>query len=132
MGSQAFTGNYYLRDVCVDTQVVVKEGSSVLVLLRGQGTRRYYALGLCREDRFAILRYENGERTELASGKFIWECGRPYQLSARAKGTELTLSVDGRTFLTAEDDHLTYGMAGLGTDGPGTVICGGFHVSGSC
>ncbi|MCR4751948.1 MAG: ADP-ribosylglycohydrolase family protein [Eubacterium sp.] len=121
-GCQAFTGNYYMRDTAVSVQTEVEEGESALVLLRGQGTRRYYALGFVRKGRAAILRWENGIVTELAAAPFAWERNIAYTLTAAAKGETLSLAVDGQTVLTAEDTHFSYGMAGLGAAAPGTVL----------
>ncbi|MBQ6385006.1 MAG: ADP-ribosylglycohydrolase family protein [Lachnospiraceae bacterium] len=118
-GCQAFTGNYYQRDGSISARAAVVEGDSAVLLLRGQGTRRYYALGFSGEDRAVILRCRNGMKEVLAEGHFPWERGREYLLSAEAEGERLSLSVDGRQVLSAEDARIGYGMPGLGMTAPG-------------
>lgn len=131
-GAQAYTGNYYLRDTAVAASVSVESGGSGLVLLHGQGTRRYYALGFSAPGECAALRYEDGTVIKLAAAPFAWQPGREYALRAEAKGDTLTLSVDGTPVLEAHDGRYPYGMPGLGFTGAGTALWRNLHISGGC
>ena len=127
-GSQAFTGNYYMEDVSVSVPAVIKEGESAMLLLRGQGTRRYYALGLAGENKAKILRYWNGRKDVLGEAAFSWERGREYILRAEVSGGKLTLWIDGEEILSAADGAFDYGMAGLGMAGPGVTSWGTVQI----
>ena len=131
-GAQAYTGNYYLRDTAVAASVTVESGGSALVLLHGQGTRRYYALGFSAPGECAALRYEDGTVIKLAAVPFAWQPGREYALRAEAKGDTLTLSVDGTPVFEAHDGRYSYGMPGLGFTGAGTALWRNLHISGGC
>ena len=131
-GAQAYTGNYYLRDTAVAASVSVESGGSGLVLLHGQGTRRYYALGFSAPGECAALRYEDGTVIKLAAVPFAWQPGREYALRAETKGDTLTLSVDGTPVLEAHDGRYSYGMPGLGFTGAGTALWRNLHISGGC
>ena len=131
-GAQAFTGNYYLRDTAVTASVTVESGESALVLLRGQGTRRYYALGFSAPGECAVLRYEDGWVTKLAAAPFVRQPGREYALRAEAKGEVLTLFVNGTPVLKASDSRYAYGMPGLGLTAAGEALWRALHISGEC
>lgn len=131
-GAQAFTGNYYLRDTAVSASVTVESGESALVLLRGQGTRRYYALGFSAPGECAVLRYEDGRVTKLAAAPFVWQPGREYALRAEAKGEVLTLFVNGTPVLEASNSRYAYGMPGLGLAAAGETLWRALHISGEC
>ena len=127
---QAFTGNYYMRDVTVSALTEICDGESALLLLRGKGTRRYYALGFSGEGHAAILRYDSGAAAELASCSFLWEKKKRYRLEASACGNSLTLSVDGNEILSASDDRFAYGMIGMGMSAAGSCLWKTLHVRG--
>ncbi len=121
---QAFTGNYYARDTVIEADVEASAGACLL--LRGQGVRRYYALGF--SDGVSIARWEAGRRTVLAAAPVRREPGRTYHLSASAKGSVLTLCIDGRPVLTAADGRFGYGMAGVCHETGGESRWSGFHI----
>ncbi len=140
-GCQAFTGNYYQREVHVSAVADILEGNSAMLLLRGQGTRRYYALGISGGNRAGIVRYDRGKAEELAAVPLVWEtdAGRSAEegrtgilLEASAVGPQLSLSVNGIEILETEDDRFSYGMTGLGMSEPGRILVSDLHISGNC
>lgn len=111
-GGQAFTGNYYTRDGAMEGEAVVESGDSCMLLLRGKGTRNFYALGLDGENA-VIACCENGEWTQLAAVPYGWQRGETLRLRAEAEGSNLRLLVDGALVLQAADDRFAYGMVGV-------------------
>lgn len=132
LGGQAFTGNYYARDGETEAAVTVLSGSGGGLILRGQGTRRYYALGFAGAGKAAICRYLDGERTVLAQTEFPWREGEEHRLLARARGEELSLLVDGQEVLRARDGRLAWGMTGACQPGAGEGLWRNFRIRASC
>ena len=129
---QAFTGDYYMRDTEITAEVTAEEGESAMLLLRAQGTRRYYALGFLRRGEAAIVLCDGGKKTVLCTAPYPWETGKAYRLNACAKGERLELVVDGERVLSAEDGRLAYGMAGLGAESPSVSRWRDLRIKGEC
>lgn len=129
--AQAFTGNYYMRSASLEAEVIVDAGDTAGLILRGQGCRRYYALGFSGRDRVSISKWEDGKRTDLASREFPWMYGKTYSLRAEAREDRLTLRIGNETVLEARDGSLAYGMLGV-CQGEGTASrWSGFHIAAS-
>lgn len=129
-GGQAFTGNYYMRDTVIETGVTPIRGGCGLVL-RSQGCRRFYTLGLLSEGKAAITRHDAGAVTLLAETAFDWKTGETYILKAEAHGDVLTLSVNNEKVLETADERFAYGMAGFAHPAAGESIWNGFHIAAS-
>lgn len=129
--AQSFTGNYYTADGTVEADVTVVSGGGML-LLRAQGTRRYYALGFEREGHISIFRFDGGEKDELAGADFPWQAGETYHLRAKARGDKLSLSVNGEKLLKARDERFTYGMTGIAHADRAESLWKSFHITGEC
>ncbi len=123
---QAFTGNYFARETVVEADV--RSDGSAGLLLRAQGTRRYYFLGFSGPERVSIVRWDSGDRTELASAEVRRDPGSAHRLRAEARGSELRLYVDGAPVLSASDDRFAYGMVGVGHEDGAVSRWSGFHI----
>lgn len=128
---QAFTGNYYTHDVRIETQVTVDFGDISGLIVRGQGCRRYYALGFTGRDQIGIFRWEAGRRIALAREKFSWKNGKPYILRAEAKEDIVSLFIDNKLLLEAEDGCFSYGMLGIYQEGRGKSHWSNFQIFGN-
>jgi len=128
-GGQAFTGNYYTRDGSIEADVTPLEGDSCLLLLRAQGTRRFYGLGL-QNQQAIIARFDSGIWTQLAATTYSWNPGRPLCLRAEAEGETLRLQINGTPVLDTQDIHFTYGMLGICHTASARSQWNRFHVRG--
>jgi hypothetical protein len=124
--AQAFTGNYYARKTVLEATLLAGDGC---LLLRGQGTRRYYALGFGGPDKAVIARWDGGTRTELAAAPFTRTPGKAVRLRGEADGDRLSLSVDGVPVLTASDSRFACGMAGVCHEAAGDSRWTDFHIA---
>ncbi len=108
--AEAMTGSYFMRDVRVTGKIMPHTGVSHLVSARVQGALRGYYGGFTK-DGVAILCNNSGMQS-LATCPFEWQYNREYTVELLAKGDSLTLWVDGRQLLHADDSTHAYGMAG--------------------
>lgn len=123
----AYAGNYYEKDCLVRTTVRPITGENHLLLLRAQGAKRGYALGFSERGKAAIYKNDFGF-TKLAETDFFWEAKNSYEMEARAVGTELSLSVNGKRVLAVEDDRFSCGMFGCGSLTMGRTEFGSFWI----
>lgn len=123
----AYTGNYYANDYQVSGKVTPLTGFSHLLLIRSKGALWGYGGGFTSEGKAAIYKNDKGCYT-LAEIDFLWQFGREYELTIKAKGNQLTLEIDGEKLLTAVDDSFNYGMYGCGSMSMGRTAFGDLKV----
>lgn len=124
----AFAGNYYAADCRITTEVTPENGDSHLLLIRAQGAMRFYAAGLEKGDKAVIYRNDFGFH-KLSESDFAWETGKTYRMSLQARGRMITLFIDGKEILCADDETFAYGMFGCGSRTMGRTLFGDFTVT---
>ncbi|MEM1484308.1 ADP-ribosylglycohydrolase family protein [Oscillospiraceae bacterium PP1C4] len=122
--AEAMTGNYYMRDVRITGKITPYTGESHLISARVQGAIRGYYGGFAKGG-VAIFCNNSGMK-QLATCPFEWQYNKEYTVELLVTGSHITLSVDGKQLLQAEDSTHTYGMAGyamyaLGRSGFGNL-----------
>ncbi len=125
--AEAMTGSYFMRDLEVSAPVRPLRGASHLLGLRVQGARRGYYAGFHGEGEIAILKHDGG-LTMLSQGAFPWAAGEDRCLSFRALGSRLTLEIDGKPALEAEDGTHAWGMAAFAQYAAGRSSFGDLSV----
>lgn len=123
----AYSGNYYTRDILVQTTIEPVNGESHLLLLRGQGAMRGYALGFAEPGKAAVYKNDFGF-VKLAEADFPWRMGQSYTVQAQAKGSNIILCIEGKEVLRVQDDSFAYGMFGCGALQMGRTLFGDFAV----
>jgi ADP-ribosylglycohydrolase len=115
--NESHTGDPDWGDVDLSLALEPVTGPRHYVLLRVGGALSGYALGFMALGEVGIYKKLEGEFHALAAAAFAWEPGRVYDLSASARGSVLTLGVDGETLLTVRDDAAPRlrGQIGLGS-----------------
>lgn len=123
----AYGGNYYSRDYEVSTSVEPVNGDCHLVLIRAQGAMRGYAAGLCGDHKAVIYKNDFGFK-KLCEAEFDWKPGMVYNMVVSAKGSTISLSIDGNQVLSVEDEAFAYGMYGCGSLTMGRTFYGDFKI----
>ncbi len=83
-----------------------------LFCLQG-GNQARLALRLPLEEKLEVIRWK-----ELGTVPFPYDSSRYYRLKVETKGTSIRASIDGKLLLTAEDDGLLRGKAGVSANVP--------------
>ena len=83
------------------------------LVARSRGHRRYYGAVLRHGKEACLYVQKDDVRTELAAAPFSYREDVPYEVCLEVRGETLTMSVDGKTVLTARDGTWKCGAAGF-------------------
>jgi hypothetical protein len=113
--NESYTGDPQWRDLQLAVDLVPLVGEQHMMLLRVQGTRRSYAVGLAGTNRLVLYKNAGGYQ-EVASAELAWTHGTCVRLEVTAKAAELIVAVDGQPLLQWHDEDAPYlsGQIGLG------------------
>lgn len=112
--SEAYTGDVMWRDYTFTADIVPIVGDQHTLLVRVQGARRSYAIGLAARNRMVLYKNERGYR-QVAEAPFTWEHGRQYSIQVHVQGAEIIASVDTGEMLRWTDltNPYLYGQIGI-------------------
>ncbi len=125
--TSSFSGNYFTKDISVKTHITPLEGVSHHLILRTQGVMKGYYLGFSDKGEIAIYKQNFGLK-KMISAPFKWKNNKSYEIEAKAIGNQLQLLIDGKVYLSCNDDMFTYGMYGMGSVKQGKSIYHTFHI----
>lgn len=108
------TGNRSWGDTHISAQFKIHSADRAGVIFHYQGLCRWTGLIFTRHG-LRIVRNYYGEDI-LAETDFIYRENQPMQLDIRTVGKSIEVSIDGKNVLTAEDDRLQSGGAGIYAD----------------
>lgn len=113
--NESYTGDPAWRDLQLTVDLVPLLGDQHDVLLRVQGTRQSYAIGLAANNRVALHKNTGGYH-EVASAHFPWAHGQRVRLTVTAIGEEFVIAADDQPILRWRDADAPYlnGQIGLG------------------
>lgn len=114
-------------DYRVESRLIYSLHRSGGLVIRCNGHRRYYAARLSGYHTAEIICRRDDNIMVLGRIPFAYTEDRPYTLSFRAKGDELSFSIDGIELLSVTDSTYRCGGAGF-VVGAGTFSADGFLV----
>lgn len=126
--SETYLGDPDWRDLTLQVVLQPQVGDQHVGLVRVQGARRSYAVGLIAAGTLGILKNAGGYHA-VAQRPFAWSHGRSYSLRIQVSGPTVRVSIDDQAELqwTDLDDAYLTGAIGLAV-GPGGH-CAFSHVS---
>jgi hypothetical protein len=113
--SESYTGDPDWRDLELNVDLVPLAGERHHILVRVQGTRRSYVVGLAGQGRLAL--YKNaGAYREVAAAPLNWAHGQRVRITVAAVDAELVVAANGQELLRWHDEGEAYlsGQIGLG------------------
>jgi hypothetical protein len=113
--NESYTGDSQWSDLHLAVDLVPLVGDQHHVLLRVQGTRRSYVVGLAESHRVVLYKNAGGYH-EVASAELAWAHGTCVRLEVTAQGAALTVAADRQVLLRWHDEDAPYlkGQIGLG------------------
>jgi hypothetical protein len=110
---EAYTGRHDWGDYTAAFTIKPIIGNDHYVNVRVQGAIRSYAAGFAKGGKLVFSKNENGYRP-LAEAAFDWQPGKEYTITVAAKGSEFTVAVDGKQYLSLSDTDSPYLTGSVG------------------
>lgn len=107
------TGGPDWQDVRVSTPLKVAMGRACGIGARVQGTRRFYGLFICEDQRLRLVKAQEGGDRLLAEADFAWDYWGEYNLALDVCGDRIRASVDGKPFFDVQDTQRPYLTGGV-------------------
>lgn len=123
----ATTGSRDWADYSVSSIFTMDLHERAGLTIRARGHRRYYAALLSGNDTLTLVKRVDESEKVLATVPFAYEENQKIVIELSAKGSTLSVALDGETMLSAEDDSFVSGGAGMVVD-RGTIPVRGFTV----
>jgi hypothetical protein len=120
-------GNRAWDDYRVSSTITFHHQQQAGLVIRARGHRRYYA-GVLVEGAARIIKRKDNQLVSLAQVELTHAIDDVHHLELSANRSALSLSVDGSTMVTAEDDDFASGGAGFLVD-TGGILADGFTVN---
>ena len=113
--NESYTGAVNWRDYALSVRLRPLLGEHHHILVRVQGARRSYAIGLGADRQFVIYKNDGGYQPVTAV-PFAWQHGQPYIITVHVVGNALTAAIEGGPVIQWVDEADPYlrGQIGFG------------------
>ncbi|MCY1153318.1 MAG: ADP-ribosylglycohydrolase family protein [Sphaerochaetaceae bacterium] len=120
---EAVTGNYYSKNVEVETDITIESKANGLIALRVQGAQRGYYAGFYNSN-LVIGKTVNGKFEVIKEKVFDIVKNREYKVKFKCEDSLFSLNIDNELELTCLDNSYKYGMVGLSMQDGGRTSFG--------
>lgn len=107
-------GTRQWTDYQVTSDVVLHLGNYGGVAARVQGLRRYYAARVTREGKAQLIRVRDGQTQILAESPLAFTYEKPYRVTLRVSGNQISARIDDITLDATDDSELALHDGGIG------------------
>ncbi|MCF7876219.1 DNRLRE domain-containing protein [Candidatus Bipolaricaulota bacterium] len=114
-GTYAYTGSSNWRNYSLSARVMSEDDDKIGFVFRYLNPDNYYIFSWQKDwgSRMRFTKIVDGEGTELARNDLGYQQGKWYDLKVKVAGDKMIAYLDGKEVLSATDDSLTRGQAGL-------------------
>lgn len=120
---EAVTGNYYSKDIEVETDITIESKANGLLALRVQGAQRGYYAGFY-QSKLVIGKTVNGKFEVIKEKVFDIVKNREYKVKFKCEDSLFSLYIDNELELTCLENSYKYGMVGLSMQDGGRTSFG--------
>lgn len=127
--AEAYTGNYYTRDIYIKARINPLNGYSHNVSFRVKGAMLGYHVGFDGLNKVSLIKNDHGfQRLKIVD--FQWEHERNYEFEVLAKGNHLIFKIDNKTVIeyTDQEDYFECGMYGFSKLDMGRTYFGDVNI----
>ncbi|WP_432665570.1 ADP-ribosylglycohydrolase family protein [Wukongibacter baidiensis] len=112
--AEAYTGNYYAKDVHIVANINPQFGFSHNLAFRVKGTMMGYHIGFDGENRVSLIKNDHGLK-RLLTVKYNWEINKNYEFELIAKGNRFIFKINDEDVIEYidNDKYFEYGMFGF-------------------
>ena len=109
---EAYTGNYYTKDISLKATVKPINGLSHNIAFRVQGAERGYHAGFNGKNKVALIINDFGFKP-LVVAQYKWKYNIEYDFQVLVKGDKIYFYINGEELICHSHDKFKYGMFGF-------------------
>jgi ADP-ribosylglycohydrolase len=128
--TSAFAGNYFQKDLHLQTDILPVHGFHHRLLFRAQGIYRNYQVGFDGSNQVSLI-LQDFECKRLLTVPFAWNQGETYHFELICQGNTITFLINQNAVLTYCDDQWTHGMFGFHFADEGECYISNLHIEGT-
>lgn len=98
-GAAAYTGNYYAKDIQVETVLTPLNGNSHMLHIHSKGVQRGYFVGFNGQNTVQLIHNQFGKEV-IKEITFDWSLGQNYQFKLSSQNGEVVLSINDQVVLS--------------------------------
>ncbi|SHK37157.1 ADP-ribosylglycohydrolase family protein [Paramaledivibacter caminithermalis] len=112
--AEAYTGNYYSRDIHIVANINPQYGLSHNLAFRVKGAMMGYHVGFDGENQVSLIKNDHGLK-RLATIDYNWELDKNYEFEVIAEKNKFVFKINGEKIIEYidEDTYFEYGMFGF-------------------
>lgn len=119
--AEAYTGNYYMKNLNIKAKIEPKNGISHNLAFRVKGTTMGYHVGFNGLNKIQFIKNNHGQ-TILAEKNYFWKFDKEYEFEVETIEDKHIFKINGETQFEIYDDQFDYGSYGFTSFSAGRTL----------